>query len=72
MIEDTTYEKNVYVQHADCVVRSKSFSDVSYEVNLNMPRGDWYSGCVDVSFRVAELPTIECFFDFRGIKIAGY
>jgi len=72
MIEDTTYEKNVYVQHADCVVRDKCFSDVSYDVALNLPRGDWYSGCVDVSFKVTELPTTDCFLDFRGIQIAQY
>jgi len=72
MIEDTTYEKNVYVQHADCVVRTKCFTDVSYDVRLNLPRGDWYSGSVDVSFKVTELPANDCFLDFRGIKIADY
>ena len=69
MIEDTTYENNVYVQHADCVVRAKCFSEVRYDVRLNMPRGEWYSGEVDVFFTVNELPSTDCFLDFRGVKI---
>lgn len=52
MIEDTTYEKNVFVQAADCVSRAQCFADVSYDVKLNLPRGDWFSGCLDVTFRV--------------------
>ena len=52
MIEDPTYEKNVFVQASDCVSRASSFADVSYDVKLNLPRGDWFSGCVDVSFTV--------------------
>ena len=52
MIEDTTYDKNVFVQHSDCVVRAQCFSDVSYDVKLNIPRGEWYSGYIEISFNV--------------------
>ena len=72
MIEDASFDKNVYVQHVDCVERAKCFSDVSYDVRLNLPKGDWYSGSVDISFKVSELPVTDCFIDFRGIKIADY
>lgn len=56
MVEDNTYEKNVFVQQADCVVRAQCISEVSYDVKLNLPRGEWYSGCVDVSFKVLKAP----------------
>ena len=48
MMEDPTYEKNVFVQLVDCVARAQCFSDVSYDVKLNLPRGDWFSGTVDI------------------------
>ena len=71
-MEDTTYEKNVFVQAADCVVRAECFSDVSYDIKLNMPRGEWFTGCADIKFKVNKMPTTDLFFDFRGIKIAEY
>ena len=71
-MEDSTYEKNVFVQAADCVVRAECFSDVSYDIKLNLPRGDWFSGCADIKFKVNKMPTTDLFFDFRGIKIAEY
>ena len=71
-MEDNTYEKNVYVQQADCILRAESFAEVSYDVKLNMPKGDWYSGCVVASFKVNKIPANDLFFDFRGIKIAEY
>ena len=71
-MEDPTYEKNVFVQQADCIDRAQCLSDVSYHVRLNLPRGDWYSGCFKTDFKVNEAPTTDLFFDFRGIKIAQY
>ena len=72
MVEDTTYEKNVYVTQVDCIERAKCFADVAYDVKLNLPRGDWYSGCVEISFNLKQAPANELWFDFRGIKIAEY
>ena len=71
-MEDTTYEKNVFVQHADCIVRAKCLEQVSYSVKLNLPRGDWYSGTVTARFTVKEAPMHDIFFDFRGIMIDNY
>jgi len=71
-MEDSTYEKNVFVQAADCVVRAQCFTNVSYDVKLNLPRGDWFSGCVDIKLNLKKAPTTDLFFDFRGIKIAEY
>ena len=71
-MEDTTYEKNVYVQQVDCIDKAQCFSDVSYDVKLNLPRGGWYSGCVIAKFKVNKLPAKDLFLDFRGIKIANY
>ena len=72
MIEDTTYEKNVFVQHTDCQIRAQCFSEVSYDVRLKLPRGEWYSGCVDVTFKVNKVAPTDLFLDFRGVKIADY
>ena len=71
-MEDSTYEKNVFVQAADCVVRAQCFSNVSYDVKLNLPRGDWFTGCVEIKLNVNKAPSNDLFFDFRGIKIAEY
>ena len=71
-MEDSTYEKNVYVQAADCVERAQCFKDVSYDVKLNLPRGDWFTGSTEIKFTVKETPNTNLFFDFRGIKIAEY
>ena len=72
MVEDTTYETNMYVQLVDCQQRAQCFSEVRYDVKLNLPRGQWFTGCVEVSFKVSEIPSKDVFFDFRGIKIAEY
>ena len=62
----------MFVQHKDCVIRAKCLKDVSYDVKLNLPRGDYFSGCVDVRFTVTQLPTNDTWLDFRGLKITEY
>ena len=69
-MEDPTYEKNVFVQHVDCVARAQCFSNISYDVKLNLPRGEWFSGTVDIQFNISQVPSMDLFLDFRGIKIA--
>lgn len=45
---------------------------MAYDVKLNLPRGDYYSGCVQISFKVNSLPDRNLFVDFRGSKIDLY
>lgn len=60
------------MQQTDCVVRAKCLTDVSYDVKLNLPRGEWYSGHITVNFMVKEAPTHDIFLDYRGIMIDNY
>ena len=61
------------MQRADCIKRFKCFTDVSYVVELGVPKGDWYTGRVQYEFKVIEKPTgQDLFFDFRGVKIGKY
>ena len=53
-------------------MRAKCLTDVSYDVKLNLPRGDWYSGTITVSFIVKEAPSHDIFLDFRGIMIDNF
>ena len=71
-MEDSTFEKNVAVQFVDCIERAKCFADLHYEVRLNLPRGEWYTGSIVVSFKVKEVPSRDLWLDFRGVKIDNY
>lgn len=44
--EDTDYEKNVTIELVTAKMRFESVSNLSYKVDLSMPKGDWYSGFV--------------------------
>lgn len=37
---DNSYEKNVYVQRRDAEMRAEYISDIHYNVQLAMPRGE--------------------------------
>ena len=67
-MEDPDYEANVYVQRADAVRRKAQVDDVRYEVNLALPRGDWYGGQVTVTF-VLTSKADDLWLDFRGAKV---
>ena len=53
-------------------MRAQCLADVSYDVKLNLPRGEWYTGSVTVNFMVKQAPAHDVFFDFRGVKIDNY
>ena len=42
---------------------------MSYDVKLNLARGEYYSGLVTARFLVKSLPSRDIFIDFRGSKI---
>jgi hypothetical protein len=70
--EDSTFEVNHHVQQAVADYRDKLIADVTYQVDLSLPKGDWYGGKVTVNFELLDKPTQELFIDFRGIKIGHY
>jgi len=69
VIEDTTYEKNFFVHLTDAEKRKACIDEVSYEVELVLPKGDWFGGKVKIDFKLTEQPQQELFLDFRGVKI---
>ena len=70
MLFDAHYTKNLHLQKADCLERTRCFSDVKYDLTLNLPRGDYYSGKVIITFRVNQIPhNDDVQIDFRGLNI---
>ena len=70
MLFDEHYTKNLHLQKADCLERTRCFSDVKYDLTLNLPRGDYYSGKVIITFRVNQIPhNDDVQIDFRGLNI---
>ncbi len=46
---------------------------MTYDLKLNLPRGDLYSGCIEITFSVSEqLPERPLYIDFRGYAIDQY
>jgi len=56
VIEDTSYEKNFFVHLSDAQARKACVDDVSYHVDLALPKGDWFGGKVKVSFKFKSMP----------------
>jgi hypothetical protein len=52
-------------------MRGACISDVHYDVFLNMPKGDWFSGRVQVNFKLLKVPEQELWLDFWGAKVAN-
>jgi len=69
---DVNFNQLLFSQKHECVRRARHISDVAYDVKLNLPRGDHYSGCVQISFKVNSLSDRNLFIDFRGSKIDLY
>lgn len=69
VFEDSAYEQKHSISLATAEYRERFISDVSYQVDLTLPKGEWYAGNIGVSFTLKQLPTQELFLDFRGVKI---
>ena len=67
--EDPTYESNYYISLATAEYRDLHVADVAYKVDLSLPKGEWFGGKVEVSFRLLQKPVQDLFLDFRGVKI---
>jgi hypothetical protein len=48
--EDSDYEKNVYLNIITAKLRYDTVANVSYKVDLTLPKGAWYSGKVTIDF----------------------
>ena len=70
IFEDVSYEKNCFVAKTTTEYREKLVADVAYHVDLSLPKGDWFTGKVQITLIIKQKPTVDLFFDFRGIKIA--
>ena len=71
MLLDEDYTKNLHLQKVDCLERTRCFSDVKYDLTLNLPRGDYYSGKVIITFKVNLIPqNDDVSIDFRGLNIS--
>ena len=68
VMEDATYEKNVYVLKDTCIQRKSQVSEVSYSVNLALPRGEFFGGQVTINFKLSDTKQ-DLHLEFRGIKI---
>jgi hypothetical protein len=69
IIEDPQYDKNVYLHVSTAKMRFEAITNVSYDVDLVLPKGEWYGGKVVVFFTLKSMPTSELFLDFRGVKV---
>jgi len=69
--EDTEYGKNVHLDLTTANLRFDTVADVSYKVDLQLPKGEWYTGSVQIEFNCKKIPTDDFFLDFRGIKVAN-
>jgi hypothetical protein len=36
-----------------------------------LPKGEWYSGFIQIEFTCKKLPTADFYLDFRGIKVGN-
>jgi hypothetical protein len=73
MLTDRNYNKNLHIQKGHCEERTKCLSDVSYDLTLNLPRGEYYSGKICITFRVNSVPDGDDLqIDFRGIAISEF
>ena len=52
--EDSLYDKNVYIQLDNAEKRSACIvqNSTSYDVELNLPKGDYYTGNVSIEFEL--------------------
>jgi len=67
--EDPLYENKVHLHVSTAQMRFAAVTDLAYDVDLVLPKGDWYAGKVSVSFTLKSNPTSELFLDFRGVKV---
>ena len=67
--EDPLYEKNVYLHVSTAQMRFAAVTAVTYDVDLVLPKGEWYAGKVSVSFFLKSYPSSELYLDFRGVKV---
>jgi hypothetical protein len=50
IFDDPTYESNVYLHTEFAQLRYKCVANVAYTVDVLLPKGDWYTGRVTVTF----------------------
>jgi hypothetical protein len=69
---DTTYEKNHHITFANAEYRKSVVQNVSYDVSLSMPKGEFYSGKIEINIDLNKIPTKPLYLDFRGLLISNF
>ena len=52
ILSDTTFEKNIYISQNKAAYRKSLVSNVSYALDVVVPRGTEYFGAVTITFNV--------------------
>ena len=66
------HEKNTFIARDDALYREKHVSEVQYNVDLSLPKGEVYGGKITINFNLKHHPAQDLFLDFRGVQVAGY
>ena len=53
-------------------VRSRCLSNVRYDLKLNLPQGQRFSGSIEISFGVTMTPPVDLLIDFSGLEVREY
>jgi len=70
MFEDKTYEQNIPMTLVNAEFRASIVTNVTYDVELALPKGENFFGRCIISFDMKEVPSKKFYLDFRGLKIA--
>jgi len=69
IFDDPNYESNKALHSEYAELRHKCVTNVAYTVDLIIPKGEWYTGKVTVSFDLVLMPDRELTLDFRGVRL---
>mmetsp|Transcript_9867 Transcript_9867/g.16598 ORF Transcript_9867/g.16598 Transcript_9867/m.16598 type:complete len:90 (-) Transcript_9867:845-1114(-) len=74
IFEDRTYSSNHFVTHQGAIFRKQHLDNVSYDVSLSLPKGQFYYGTVAVHFDLLKMPSQAkpVYLDFRGVQIGSF
>lgn len=71
LFEDTTYEESRFITLELAKFRAAIVENVSYDVTLAVPKGEFFFGNVQAKFDLKELPSKPLPLDFKGLKLTN-
>ena len=69
ILQDTAFNTNVFLSREDAQMRAKCINDITYKIDLSLPKGTLYCGSAEVQFKLVSHPAKNIFLDFKGLKI---